>query len=287
MESSDRGDLSKLHDVLMNIAAAFADVCHRLGLRYYLAEGSLLGAVRHGGIIPWDDDMDFVMPRPDYDRFLREAPALLPEDFRLTTYENGNGGLRWFFKLEDLRTSVLCEAQKEQSVLPAWVDVFPLDGLPDSSVLRKWANFRILVRRALMQFSQFEKTVNVKKQNRPLHERILIGVGKRISLEKVLDTRSLMRGLDRMLRKYPFDRKKYCINAASAYKSRATMPREWYGQGREYPFGPLRLTGPDHPECILRQLYGDYQTLPPEEQRNIHHTRLLDMGENDGKDGEL
>ena len=110
---------------ILNLLVEFADYCDTNNLRYYLLGGTLLGAVRHKGFIPWDDDIDVCMPRPDYERFIELQSKNKKIEFRCI--ENNTSDLP-FMKIIDKKTFVrqLYTAESETSNL--WVDIFPFDG---------------------------------------------------------------------------------------------------------------------------------------------------------------
>ena len=120
-------NLSEIKKIELDILRAFRSFCEKNSLRYFLAYGTLLGAVRHGGFIPWDDDIDVAMPRTDYERFLKEF-----RDERYEVYDLSKKGYFYpFAKLCDT-TTVLIEEMSVKNSIGVYIDIFPMDGIADN-----------------------------------------------------------------------------------------------------------------------------------------------------------
>ena len=149
----------------LDLLKYFQQVCEENEITYFALGGTLLGAVRHKGFIPWDDDIDVGIPRPDYDRLcgiLEKKTASGPIKFR--SYKNTEGYIRYFARIEDERMSIVRHDNIKEERAFAWIDLFPLDAMPNNAFLRKLKVFWVLVLRALYRFSWFDTLVNVNKK---------------------------------------------------------------------------------------------------------------------------
>ena len=144
MESS----LRKLQKIEADILQVVSKICDEEQIRYYLSSGTLLGAVRHQGFIPWDDDIDIMIPRPDYERFLRVASEKLPPYLALCHYTKDCNYPFRQAKVVDKRYQLVREIFSDNKAYDVWIDVFPLDGLPKGRLSltahKCWITFHML-----------------------------------------------------------------------------------------------------------------------------------------------
>ena len=117
-------------EVLIQILSVFDSYCKKHNLRYFIGYGALLGAVRHKGFIPWDDDVDIVIPRPDFERFCKEFRS--SEGYTLYAPEDGKSYLTFARVCDNLRTNVITKSPWCNEPTGIWIDIFPLDGMPDN-----------------------------------------------------------------------------------------------------------------------------------------------------------
>lgn len=251
-------------------------ICKEENLKYFLMGGTFLGAVRHKGFIPWDDDIDISMPRKDYEKFFEIAPQKLSEGYIYKNFKKGNEKTIYFSRVENTKMQIEDNSAKIKRTRNAWVDIFPLDGTPNNCVLRQFYKLRLLYRRLLLQYSQFSIIVNQDLPNRPFIEKIFIKIGNIINIEKFLSTEKCLYKLDKAMTKYDYDKSKYVVNFMGAYKFKEMFKKEIYDNVAEYDFEGEKLIAPKEYDVVLSQMYGEYMKVPPEYQQNKHHSKVIE-----------
>jgi len=263
---------SALHQVDIKIIEYFVSICERLNISYTILGGTLLGAVRSKGFIPWDDDVDFGVSRPEYDFLIEYLMSHNNDKFIFKNFRNSNIKT-YFSRIECSDAIVVDESAQVRDERNAWIDIFPLDGMPNNTVVRKIHQFNLLRLRMLLQYSQFSEIVNVNLTERPAIERFLILIGKTFNPERFLNTDKLMKKIDYELKKYPYEHATYVVNFMGAYKFKEMFPKRSYADTCEYDFSGLKLRGPKNYDSILKSLYGINYMLPPSEMvKNKHFT---------------
>lgn len=263
----------------LEIVKAVLEICKKHDLKVMMIGGTFLGAVRHKGFIPWDDDVDLGFSRKDYETFLQVAPQELPQGYFLKYFKTDPDMPYYPAQVVDPSFEILDVSAQKEKIRSAWIDLFPLDGMPKNRIRFFIHKYRLLYLRMMLKFSQFSQVVAVDLPHRPLHERILIAVGKHLHLESRLDTRKRMELIDRSLKKFPYETAHEIINFMGAYKFRELFPRSVFDDLVEYPFETLTLLGQRDYDKVLSQLYGDYMTPPPADEQNKHGTVTGENGE--------
>ena len=263
MNEKDKKNLRKLQLIELDLLKEVDRICKKHKITYYLGEGTLLGAVRHQGFIPWDDDIDVLMLRDEYERFLKLAGKDLKKQYRLqhsTTTEN-----YWspFIKIRLLDNSFYRQAHIKHLTNEngPCLDIFPVDNVPkqDSLGQKIQANKIKLFRKAL----SFK--LGSYRPRRKLHHIVKHTVG-------LLPVPTIHRVLDKTFKKYNNPNNKYAANLASYYYyQNETTPIEWYGKPRMAKFEDGEFPIPCEAEKLLTSVYGDYMTPPPAEMQIIKH----------------
>jgi lipopolysaccharide cholinephosphotransferase len=279
MEHSEQ-HLNDTQRYILYVLQEVTRVLEELNIPYFMQGGTMLGAIRHGGFIPWDDDVDLGIPRADYDRLLKEVSARLPENLELRTYDDETDHHYYFARIVDKRYQIRRMGSIEERLENIWVDLFPLDGMPNGFISRQWHKMRLLVTRLKFHLSCFEK-VNIKRPGRPLVERIIIRFAMITHVGSWWNTRKQLDKLDRLLKKYPPEKSRYLVNftGQTSFKFNEMFRKEIYGQGKAYAFEDMVLIGPEQYDPYLKSLYGDYMTPPKESDRNAHAAELVPVEE--------
>lgn len=254
----------EMKKIELNILTYFTEVCEENNLRYYLGGGTLLGAVRHKGFIPWDDDIDVMMPRPDFQKLL--SLSINNENYNII--KPGTAGYYYnFAKLVDTRTILEEKGIKRIDGLGVYIDIFPLDGMPETPDARK---------KRFKELNSIRKRINNTCLLRPKFHRnpfAYLNACRIYNSNKNIDLSSLQKNyLDSAL-KNSFDDSEYVFAAGGAYGARDIFPGKWFEKEIELQFENLSVKAFNGYDFYLTQLYGDYMTLPPEDERvTPHHT---------------
>ncbi len=268
-------ELRSIQYTELELIKLFVEICDKEKLIYYMLGGTMLGAVRHKGYIPWDDDADFGMPRGDYERFCKIASKYLPTGIRLSTF-NGEAHYKYFGRLLSEKKKVKISGVIDSHESNVWIDIFPLDGLPEPSAIRLFHKIRLLVLRKLFNISNFNKDVPLHYAHRAWYNQIGVFLCRHIPIQQFFSASAVKKYLDKALKAYPYEKSTWNLNMMGAYKFKEQFKQSTFGEGTFYDFEGMKLRGPKDYETYLTQLYGDYMILPPESERNKHNTKLME-----------
>jgi len=261
--------LRPIWDALLEVYEVFAAICERHGLRYCADCGTTLGAIRHKGFIPWDDDMDIQMPRPDYDKFAKIAPRELPEGYAWVDRFNCEGFELPFGKV------VITDEEKLSGVSRSFgtpledgifIDIFPLDGYPDSSLEVAWRKAQEFF---LNCSSRYYKGL---RGCRSLRSIMAWAVGACLWKYKIKSLRDKSEFYEKRARRYPFGKTKRCISIGlAALWDDKPYPVGFFGVPRKVGFDRVEMPVQENADGYLTSVFGDYMQMPPVEKRHSSH----------------
>lgn len=254
---------------MLDDLTAYLDRHH---LRYYLVGGTLLGAVRHKGFIPWDDDIDIGMPRSDYEKFLKlvqkepVAPKLQLISDRFGTFTNPFSELiRMDTHLERGSSAFIRE---EYTVDHLFIDIIPQDGWPEDEKQAAALFYKMKRLRYLLQCGR-AKTGEGTSTARKLAKIPFILLARVIGIQHILDR------MDQIARSYDYDHSKY-VGAVTygIYGTGERCLRDQTLEFQEVEFEGKMYHAPGNSHQYLKQIYGDYMKLPPPEKRTNHKMQV-------------
>lgn len=258
---------TKVKSVELEILKEFMNVCDSLGLRWYAGYGTVLGAIRHGGFIPWDDDVDVVMPRKDYEVFCKKAQALLPENYFVQTLETEEEYYQPFAKVRRSDTTFWEEGTAGDHINHGiYMDIFPLDGYPTNWLMEKvFMLKRIVYDNCLYQAGDYNELHGCRK---------LIAFCYKV-LKGTLSRKEAAKKKNKMVSRIPYDEGELVSCMVEDAPKAEAVPVEIYGAGREVEFEGISIRVPEQYEIYLEKLYGDYMQFPSEEKRVPIHTCII------------
>ena len=263
--------LSDLQTQELDIFKTFVDICEKKQLRYFLVAGSMLGAKRHKGFIPWDDDIDVAMPRKDYDIFLESAAELLPEKYYLETPRDK----KHYLIVSNIYSKdggfVLNNSEITQST-GAWIDIMAIDGIPNPGLRQNIHWYCYMVLRAFYQISHFDEVVN-QERDRPFFEKVIIKIAKITRLQKLLNPVKINYLIEKLMRSCDYDKSDYVATYCGIYRKKEIVPKKWYGNGAIYSFEDMQVYGLEDADKYLTQLYGNYME-PPKDKTSRHNVSV-------------
>lgn len=258
-------DIKTLQSALLESFKEMDSVFRQHNLRYFLVSGTMLGAVRHKGFIPWDDDIDIAMPRKDYELLLKNHKEWLPAHLEFICGEEDSNYPLPYGKIQDARTTVIEKTYRDY-VGGIFVDIFPLDGVPNPGTFAHWMHFaRFRFWRKIIYFVYRDPFKHGKSLNSivPLLCQKLIG--KERAQRKI---RQVLMESD--YEKSAYVSEHYCRNIF-------TIKKEVFGTPTLYDYEDTSLYGVEQADKYLTIEYGNYMQLPPENKRQQHNFHFLNL----------
>lgn len=262
-------ELRKLQLVELDLFKCFAEICEKLNLRYFLVCGSAIGAARHGGFIPWDDDLDVGMYREDYYKFLELAPALLPDGLFLQNYKSDPQFPYMFAKLRNSNTTYIEKSIAHLDINHGiYMDIFPLDGYPESSYEQK--RFALKKRYYQTLLASVFQIPNATIKGKVLRTVLrFLGYHKRSA--------KIVKKYEALISKYSIKTSSIVCNHGTWHGTDDYIPKEMYGNGTSLAFEGRQACVPERYDDYLTHLFGEWRQFPsPEKQKGHHYYEICD-----------
>lgn len=267
-------DLRALQLEELEMAKMIIAICEKYDLEYFMMGGTLLGAKRHEGFIPWDDDLDIGLKRRDYETFMAVAESELSAPYSIHHHRNDKDYIYPYIRIQNDRISLRRENTRSKTIQKLWVDIFPLDGVPSSGFQRwRWEK-TLYILRGLRNLSCFDELVNINKEYKGL-KKVIVTLGLKTNIQKFLNTNAILYRLDNFLKKWSLEEESYIGNPMGGHWFKEVYPKSYYERTVLMTFEGVEMSAPVDYEKILVQMYGDYMQLPKEEDRNWHGTSLV------------
>ncbi|MGC4235762.1 MAG: LicD family protein [Niabella sp.] len=254
--------LPEIRSIQQSILDNVTEFCEQQHLAYYLSSGTLLGAVRHKGYIPWDDDIDIMLPRRDYELLIKTFPN--NNRLRLYSHKTVKNFDYPFIKIADTST-VLQENFINKFEIGINIDVFPMDGFPNGEQQMQKHIKRIKFYRNLL----FLKGVTIR-EGRSWSKNLISVMSK--PLLRIISGKSLVNKITQLATMYPFNSSAKVGMATWGYGTKEVCPRQLFEEIVKVEFEKKWYNAPQGYEQYLSGLYGDFMELPPLERRATHHS---------------
>ncbi len=249
---------------VLEIYKIFAKVCSERGIQFWATGGTVLGAIRHNGFIPWDDDIDIALSRKDLDKLVSEFNDLFPSFYKLYWSPRGQQyrivDIRYKVKIDDNSEGIF-EAGQD---ICLYIDIQPFDGVPDFFVYRYIHSFNVMFWRSCLKVK--DKTRLRKRRN--LLERIVIFILCLFSFA-LPEASYLEDKYNCAMRKYDFYDNNYIADFVGRYLFKDIYPKSWWVPSVEMAFEDTTVPVPSNYDAYLSRIYGNYMKIPKEKEQHF------------------
>lgn len=265
--------IADLQDKMLDILKYFINICDSHGLQYWAGGGTCLGALRHQGFIPWDDDLDVFMPRPDYEKFYRLwNKTESNKKYKLCRTTREKNYHHRVMQIVDLTTTFINKRSVNEDIEHGvYIDIIPMDAMAQSRLghlgqMKDSIVYSIYNVQTLPEF-QGGKAMRW---------------GTKIFLDAIKDPDKRYRkwkAAEKRMTRYSWDKAKYAIELTTSFTSiNRPWPKEWFVGRRAEPFEDIEICVPTGAEAYMTEVYGDFMKLPPKSEQIVkHNTVFIDI----------
>lgn len=262
-------ELQKLHEIQLEILVEFSRICEQHDIKYRLFSGTLLGAVRHKGFIPWDDDVDICMLRSDYERFIQICKNELSKEFFLQTSQTDPNFIQVFARIRKNDTLMLQKLYDGIDMHHGiFIDVFPMDNVELGTILGKFQKWIVY---SISKIKWLKLKETCRKSKRPLIRGIKLGIHYLLKPISIYNMNRIETLLMCMFRKRNVEFVTYLCESSSVWYDRCLTRIDDFYDLKLFEFEGYEFWGPMNFHEELTRMYGDYAKLPPLVDRKPHH----------------
>ena len=277
MLSEDRFGMMPLWNHLLYLLSEIDSICKRHKLRYYVTDGNALGAVRHKGFIPWDDDLDISMPRPDYEQFCRFAKDELPHYLKVVNWQTTPEFFFLFGKVQDTRPEKVHEIEQKIKMPLSnglFIDIFPIDGYPETTLSRLCLKFQYLFLRPIHRYRMSPYGIQSRKGKLLW----LFGMVLSAVVPSWRRPGDMMSKMQSLVTRFPYDSSRLTGRTCSRMTilQRKPVDKSIWGNGVLMEFHDTQVVVPSDVDAHLKSEFGDYMRLPPIEKQCPTHSYSYD-----------
>lgn len=260
--------LEELKRIETSLLMRIDEICRVNGWRYSLCGGTLLGAIRHKGFIPWDDDIDIAMPRKDYEAFLKYGIEHGEEyNIRIVSTKTSKCYAYLAAKVCDTNTVMEEENFERDGVeMGVYVDIFPIDGLGNEANAKKHFEATRFERELLVarNWKKFFRSKTHAWYVEPVRFAFWI-------MSRFISAQKLAEKVETYYERFPLEESEYAAIVCGSYREKEIMPVKILDQFTEVEFEGKNFSAFREYQDYLKNIYGDYSKLPPEDKRVSHH----------------
>lgn len=264
--------LKKIQEIELDALKEFNKICKENNLMFFLRGGSVMGAVKYQGFIPWDDDVDIAVPREDYDQLPQIFEnKIIAGKYQVLCHQYCEELHCYFprlFLLEDERIKL--GLPRNTNLGLHLIDIIPLDGAPNNSLVRKVYYLKVYWYRFLASLGTTYKGDHIDMHSK--NQKLLIGLFKKLGFAKLFPQNSVYNRLDRLYKRYDWKKQHYAGTVNASLFTKEVMPSDIWGKGVFLRFEDTEYRVPSDYDSYLKRLYGEnyYYEEPAEEDRKSH-----------------